>query len=616
MPHLAATGRANASIAKVVNPLGTVTTTASGTIPEDEDEFDQFLFHGDAFIHENCDEALFRPVVAVFGSTGQIGGSANDREAALRQQVPADIGQSLVVPVTELKQPTPKVDPKPIASKQPVPLERKKSDTAKPVVVQQTVAVEQVVDPPCKPTEVDLQPILSSKASKKAQKKAAAAAAAKLLEATIETEVPSVKAKNKSRRNSSVKVDELQCEAIPVEILPSIALVTDTPPEDHITTMSLAKILQNMDTDQATQNMDLPAPVWVEPPVPAVRSSKKSNSKNNPIDELTVIECFEQEFSSIQDSIFVAPVVTSTVVLKKSGRKTKAAAIIETSPIQDNPPEVTDHSTKDSDSVELEFVDAFAPLEPFELNFELVPVKHENFDEMEPTADDFVSLINFASPLQEEATNTLADELPSTTIRTNRSGSDYSPFQSCVEFVEQDDIDDEDEDELNSEEPPVLLYECQDSDYKSLEQEVDESTYLSFDQPPALLDEEPVMVTSMPNSHSNSSSPSSGEESSSQITTTSINVPAVSSSSDSTNPVATYKPSDDEELQPLITRSILNHLLTGSMDESLPFPQSADVELGQPLEDAGDPNEELQDAKARQPLAAVNRPKKNRRKRR
>lgn len=587
------------------------------------------MFHGDAFIHENCDEALFRPVVAVFGSTGQIGASADERETALRQQLPADIGQSLVLPVTELKQPVPKVDHQKNAPKQqPDVKERKKSDITKPAVVEQVV-----IDLPVKPKDVE-SPAPMNKMSKKALKKAAAAAAAKLVETTTEAEAPVVKAKkDKSRRNSTVKIDEIQREQTPDEPPIPSAHVTQTPPEDEITTISLATILKNLDIDQPTHTIDLPAPVWVEPPVPAVRPSKKSKSKNKPIEELTVIECFEQEFSSIQDSIFVDPVVTSTVVVKKSGRKSKPAAIIETSPIvdQEYTPEVSG-STKDSDSVELEFVDAFAPLEPFELNFELVPVKHESFDDVEAAAsDDFVSLINFASPLQEEPSKSLADEMPAS-IRPNRNMVDYSPFQSCVEFVEQDDIDDDDdEDEFNSEEPPVLLYECQDSDYKSLEQEVDESTYLSLDQqPPVLLDDDPVIVTSMPNSNSNSSSAVSDEESSSQLTTTttSINVPAAAISPDSTNPVvATYKLTDDEELQPLITRSILNHLLTASLDESLQFNnRSSDVELGQPLDDTIDPTEEDQDqqlqldanAKARLPAgAAVGRSsKKSRRKRR
>lgn len=45
------------TVAKVVNPLGTVVTVQS-----DEDDTEEII--EDVVIHENCDEALFRPVVA------------------------------------------------------------------------------------------------------------------------------------------------------------------------------------------------------------------------------------------------------------------------------------------------------------------------------------------------------------------------------------------------------------------------------------------------------------------------------------------------------------------------------------------------------------------------
>lgn len=703
----------------MVNPLGTVTTTvshASAAIPDDEDDFDQFMFHGDAFIHENCDEALFRPVVAVFGSTGRIGARCDDAaEAALRQQAPADIGQSLVVPVTELKQPAPKK--KDVAK--PVPLkERKKSDTKRPTVDGVVAIVDAALH---KAKDAAEQPVAGGgggggvqKMSKKAQRRAAEAAkmletmrdemdvliaseprpiapesvivsglvairknaemvAAKLATAgerkisdttkpidpsavfeqsaecggskkaqrkateaakcvepvsAPDAEMALVKPKkNKSRRNSSIKSNEfpidtvLVVEQMPGKIVAS-AIAAQLEDDFYAPTNMVTCNLDDMVTKEVFHRDYYPAdeePSWVEPPVAAVRSSKKSKAKT--IEALTVIECFEQEYASIQDSIFVDPVVTSTVVVKKSARKAKplAAAIIETSPMQEDPPAealepAASGSARDSDSVELEFVDAFAPLEPFELNFEHVP------DEHDATLDDFVSLINFTSPQDEEPTEAFGGEMPAT--KTRPCVADYSPFQSCVEFVEQDDIDDDD-DVYDSEEPPVLLYECQDSDYKSLEQEIDES-YLSLDQPPALIDEEdavlPVGSSSLPISQSNSSSTSSGDESSSQLTatTTSINVPVTAAAAASTEHVTTYKQTDDEELQPLIERSVLNQTL---MDESLYVPQSTvvDVELGRMLDESGDPTEEESpDAKPRLPAAAgVGRPsKKSRRKRR
>uniref|UniRef100_A0A182Q1Q0 BCAS3 domain-containing protein n=1 Tax=Anopheles farauti TaxID=69004 RepID=A0A182Q1Q0_9DIPT len=67
----AATGRnvsygGGITIEKVVNPLGTVTTistSGSNTIGQDSIESDHFMQeYGEDYLHENCDEALFRPV--------------------------------------------------------------------------------------------------------------------------------------------------------------------------------------------------------------------------------------------------------------------------------------------------------------------------------------------------------------------------------------------------------------------------------------------------------------------------------------------------------------------------------------------------------------------------
>lgn len=103
----------------MVNPLGTVTTTLmqphrGGGDQHGHHDYDldaQFDSCYDEFIHENCDEALFRPVVAVFGSTGSIdmGGplpaaSHPDAIARREQSRPTDIGQTLVLPVIELQQ--------------------------------------------------------------------------------------------------------------------------------------------------------------------------------------------------------------------------------------------------------------------------------------------------------------------------------------------------------------------------------------------------------------------------------------------------------------------------------------------------------------------------------
>lgn len=89
------------SVAKVVNPLGTVTTITESSRENilAATEFSEEYSSG-AYIHENCDEAMFRPYVAVI--SGTIGGEMSEVH-----DKPEPIGQKLIVPVidaTNLKQ--------------------------------------------------------------------------------------------------------------------------------------------------------------------------------------------------------------------------------------------------------------------------------------------------------------------------------------------------------------------------------------------------------------------------------------------------------------------------------------------------------------------------------
>lgn len=87
------------SVGKVVNPLGTVTTITE-TPDENNDEANEFseAYNSGAYIHENCDEAMFRPYVAVI--SGTIDGG-KDRLTDAEQQRPTAIGQKLIVPVID-----------------------------------------------------------------------------------------------------------------------------------------------------------------------------------------------------------------------------------------------------------------------------------------------------------------------------------------------------------------------------------------------------------------------------------------------------------------------------------------------------------------------------------
>lgn len=83
----------------MVNPLGTVTTITES--PEESinaaNEFTEAYSSG-AYIHENCDESMFRPYVAVISGTID---SGKDGLSDDQCQRPTPIGQKLIVPVID-----------------------------------------------------------------------------------------------------------------------------------------------------------------------------------------------------------------------------------------------------------------------------------------------------------------------------------------------------------------------------------------------------------------------------------------------------------------------------------------------------------------------------------
>lgn len=108
-PASAASSRTSGSvtIAKVVNPLGTVTTVSN--VAGDREGQDPTGVP-EVYMHENCDEALFRPVVTVHGTPGEAErerrGSSLDRltTAVIASDGPATlISRELIVPVIEEK---------------------------------------------------------------------------------------------------------------------------------------------------------------------------------------------------------------------------------------------------------------------------------------------------------------------------------------------------------------------------------------------------------------------------------------------------------------------------------------------------------------------------------
>lgn len=83
-------------IVSFVNPQGTVTTVTNETNQPDES------FSNDSFIHENCDETMFRPVVTVINESKL----QQEREKALREEnasQPVEMQTQLIVPVIDEK---------------------------------------------------------------------------------------------------------------------------------------------------------------------------------------------------------------------------------------------------------------------------------------------------------------------------------------------------------------------------------------------------------------------------------------------------------------------------------------------------------------------------------
>uniref|UniRef100_A0A1A9X247 BCAS3 domain-containing protein n=1 Tax=Glossina brevipalpis TaxID=37001 RepID=A0A1A9X247_9MUSC len=100
--------KSKASIEKIVNPLGTVTTVTSCLSVDIKtdilDEVVSQLAAEEAVIHENCDESLFRPVVAIFcdEKTQQLSLEETEEEERKNQELckpPELIGNKLIVPV-------------------------------------------------------------------------------------------------------------------------------------------------------------------------------------------------------------------------------------------------------------------------------------------------------------------------------------------------------------------------------------------------------------------------------------------------------------------------------------------------------------------------------------
>lgn len=316
----------------------------------------------------------------------------------------------------------------------------------------------------------------------------------------------------------------------------------------------------------------------VPKPIASVRKSKKSIKSDKQsvdyqpaekliekpkeladFDEGLMIECFEDEYSSIQDSIFIDPVVTTTFVLKKS-TKPKAPLPREMLPQLDEQPIATERklsastkSTKKSKaiaSLDFEFP-SLLPLEPFDFEH-LITTTNTN-TKTDSTTDDapdqFVSLINFQSPVQESTGYPIMVDDDNQVVIVN----------------DDDDVDDDDDP------VPVLLFECQDSDYKSLEQEIDDAYFSSAlataptttpwykKNKDAYSSDDSINSLQNDMMRSNIGGDDYYDDAPVDSTTPSSSSTSTAATTTTTNSIKTsskYKQDNDEELQPLIGLSV------------------------------------------------------------
>ncbi|KAJ6638684.1 Breast carcinoma-amplified sequence 3 like [Pseudolycoriella hygida] len=607
------------SIAKVVNPLGTVTTLTQ-SVTSDSDLDYGYVGDGDEFIHENCDEALFRPVVAVFGgSIGKSDDECHDR--------PNDIGQELIVPVIEKKNviesrikavqenaavdkiKKEKIKKEPEEKfKEPEKKERKKSDskppkfeaklsgkkaekTRKGSVSKTEEASEEIelksdksnkkLGSDSETTNIGEPETVVVKLPKKSQKKIAKleeqrreitppkteevdanvvkTKPRKISARSVEVDAEQIKeTKNETKDSEKIRVDK----QIEVPTSPSIeeaAKVKDEEKQKLIPQERISKKQPDKGPAGAFRWKD-------EAPSDSEeineknfeifkRCKKQKKTQSVPDRQVDIdiadtsadyMEILNEELrsinadcSNIQESLFKDPVVATTFTVKKTGKKPSFTDVVSDSTC-DKSPSSTKSTSYDLSTLEADkFSDVFAPLLPFDIDFEQLTFKD--------TTEEPISLINFESPSQDlEKIHTSSTITPT----LDQIEKEKLVFALCGSLH----CDDDDDDTLPLPPPPLVVppLEGQDSDYKSLELDIDE-TYLSFEFPAPLDTTKDVEANSSDEDSSSQCKANKGED-------------------------GKYKAGMDEELQPLIGLTISGeHFDVAKEDEALPVEEEDDT---------------------------------------
>uniref|UniRef100_A0A1Q3FAA9 Putative breast carcinoma amplified sequence 3 n=1 Tax=Culex tarsalis TaxID=7177 RepID=A0A1Q3FAA9_CULTA len=600
-PASAASSRTSGSvtIAKVVNPLGTVTTVSR----EGQDPTGVAAGRDcDVYMHENCDEALFRPVVTVHGTPGDAErdrrGSSLDRltSAVIPSDGPATlISRELIVPVIEEKDMVyfskpKKKDDENIAKFEELSSINKKSKKDEPEMIE---SIPETTDRNMAGDFVNIEVVerktedpKQTNNSKKKEKTPAASARSEskkkpapepievieILEPMEELELPPVeKPAPRNKKNGKKKEDSQKAKSPPAEAKPS----TKPTPAGNSNTRKESNKQDNRKRKEKQQPAPPPAPepepvrLPSPPPVPVVQDEilKSICDDFPPLEELKIddLELFGEanepenlkltrEDISVQESMLASGIAATSErpePVEFGGGEVELGR--DSQCVDDR--EVPKCDEEEVSTVEFEDSKEVAKQEEF---YELATARYElpalepfvckDFEDLGFSEDvkkggkkplkqpsEEKTLINFESPLQEEAREEVgAQPAKSKSILDDRN----IVFAMCSSLREATDVGEASCSGSKSlstsmtsgqaDLKPQLSVEGQDSDYKSLELEVDESAMFTSQLPASSASDEET---------SNSNNDDQEEEAK----------PSSSSGK------LSHGDDEDEELQPLIS---------------------------------------------------------------
>lgn len=422
----------HASIENIVNPLGTVTTVvrtgAGGHADPMTDSFQsQDIAFPDQYIHENCDEALFRPVVTIIE---QSMGRDQDMEP---QRPPARMNTNLIVPVIM-----------PTIPKAPQIV--REEGIAKCIDGDQLEEIEVVAEElaPPKTVEVVLEEFPE------------APVVVEVKQAKAQTNTVASSKQQKNKRNKE-KTPPVQRQQQPQNVMTTSSSTTGSAEENTKAPPTkgngskgrkssgqepkagkIRKSEKNteitMNAEEEIKEVELPPPSPHIEEVEAVREQVGDFVEPTPaaeFDHLPEVETMptKREMEIIQDSLMKETIVEAVTVTlsggggggkkKKNRQKTPPKAVIpEPEPekaieeeeklemmvdISETKYELTEciEGTTDAD-FDAMYSDPLVPLEPFDpsVTFEAVECPDEDFPEGEDTIH-AESLMTFESPMEE-----------------------------------------------------------------------------------------------------------------------------------------------------------------------------------------------------------------------